>query len=115
MYCASCKTTENLMPKPYNGRSYRCRDCNTAKVRRYRSTEHGKSATYKAINKYHRNNPEKVNARYQARYYENAPDACSECGVLGAVDAHHSDYAKPREIKWLCRQCHANIHQKVVV
>lgn len=115
MYCSTCKTQENLMPSPYNGHSYKCRECNTAKVKRYRATENGKDKTYSAVNKYHRNNPQKVKARYQARYYIEPPEECSGCGVQGVVDGHHVDYSKPLEVVWLCRQCHADIHKKVMV
>lgn len=103
------------MPRPYNGRSYRCRDCNTAKVKRYRATENGKSNTYKAINRYHKNNLDKVKARYKARHYNIPPKNCSDCGKNGKVDGHHNDYSKPFDVIWLCRQCHANIHRLIMV
>ncbi len=115
MYCSTCLTEENLMPKPYNGHSYRCRNCNTAKVKKYRETEDGKAKTYKAVNKYHKNNVEKVKARYQARRYSEVPKKCSECSLSGSVDGHHNDYSKPLEVQWLCRQCHANVHREIVV
>lgn len=38
------------------------------------------------------------------------PDACSICGKRGPIEAHHDDYSKPREIRWLCRQCHMLLH-----
>lgn len=103
------------MPKPYNGHSYRCRKCNTAKVNRYLSTDNGKKKTYSAINNYHRNNPEKVKARYLARRYNFIPDSCSNCGLYGSVDGHHQDYSDPINVIWLCRECHADIHSGVVV
>jgi hypothetical protein len=38
------------------------------------------------------------------------PDRCSKCQRLRKVVAHHDDYAKPEEIRWLCRSCHALWH-----
>lgn len=34
---------------------------------------------------------------------------CEECG-LEKVDAHHEDYSKPLEVRWLCRAHHAALH-----
>lgn len=35
------------------------------------------------------------------------------CEVCGSVksEAHHEDYSKPLEVRWLCRQHHAEIHR----
>lgn len=35
------------------------------------------------------------------------------CDVCGAEDAeaHHDDYNKPLEVRWLCRACHAEWHK----
>ena len=35
---------------------------------------------------------------------------CEECGKIGKMDAHHENYLKPLEIKWLCRVCHKQKH-----
>jgi len=37
---------------------------------------------------------------------------CSVCGET--AQAHHKDYAKPYEVKWLCSKHHAETHRKVV-
>ena len=37
--------------------------------------------------------------------------ACEKCSVP-AVEAHHEDYSKPLEVKWLCVACHRAAHRK---
>lgn len=34
---------------------------------------------------------------------------CEICG-LSKVDAHHDDYSKPLDVRWLCREHHAEFH-----
>lgn len=36
---------------------------------------------------------------------------CEDCGAK-KVDAHHEDYFKPLDVRWLCRQCHLSHHTK---
>jgi hypothetical protein len=38
------------------------------------------------------------------------PSACSKCDRMRKLDAHHDDYAKPLEVRWLCRPCHRQHH-----
>lgn len=37
------------------------------------------------------------------------PQPCSECGGT-AVEAHHDDYARPLDVRWLCKACHEIQH-----
>ena len=45
------------------------------------------------------------------------PQPCEVCGVSKtasdgrrAVHAHHDDYSKPLEVRWLCKQHHDELH-----
>ena len=49
------------------------------------------------------------------------PEPCQICGVFGKTDkghrkvvAHHDDYNKPLEVRWLCRLHHAEWHKENV-
>ena len=36
---------------------------------------------------------------------------CEQCGNLDA-EAHHYDYDKPMDVRWLCRLHHRHVHRK---
>ena len=44
------------------------------------------------------------------------PDTCQICGSEGsstgskAVSGHHTDYARPLDVQWLCVRCHKRAH-----
>lgn len=40
------------------------------------------------------------------------PDACQRCGKVlprHKLQGHHHDHSKPREVEWICQQCHQPI------
>lgn len=39
---------------------------------------------------------------------------CEKCGVR-KVDAHHDDYSKPLQVRWLCRKHHVEFHKPAYV
>ena len=38
-------------------------------------------------------------------------ELCETCGERRG-DAHHDDYSRPLDVRWLCRRCHGVIHRK---
>lgn len=36
---------------------------------------------------------------------------CEVCGINENIEAHHDDYTKPLEIRWLCRKHHREFHK----
>lgn len=52
----------------------------------------------------------KVKARNAARSLERMP--CEKCGSSDTVHAHHDDYSKPLDVRWLCPQHHREWHQE---
>jgi hypothetical protein len=48
---------------------------------------------------------------YAKRTGKIAPLPCEVCGDVVA-QAHHDDYTKPLDVRWLCQQHHAQLHAK---
>ena len=36
---------------------------------------------------------------------------CERCGAE-KTDAHHDDYSRPLDVRWLCRRCHMAVHKE---
>jgi len=58
--------------------------------------------------------PERVRAREAVRSAIRSGrlvrGPCSTCGTTSNVHAHHTDYAKPLDVTWMCRRCHRAEH-----
>lgn len=40
------------------------------------------------------------------------PTACTKCLTECKPEGHHTDYSKPLDVIWLCRECHNKEHRK---
>lgn len=59
---------------------------------------------------------ERQNARHAVRYAIQTgkmvrPDTCSACGSFCNAHAHHDDYTKRLDVRWLCKPCHEEVHR----
>jgi hypothetical protein len=74
----------------------------------------GKQSSADKSKKYRRDNPDKCCAHRVVRYalkkgrLDKLP--CEVCGSTVMVHAHHEDYSKPLDVKWLCNWHHAVAH-----
>ena len=80
----------------------------------YAKTEAGKEASRRAKQKYIERNPLKRLAQVMAgnaiRDGRLLKRPCEACGTAKA-QAHHDDYSKPLDVRWLCTTHHAEWHK----
>ena len=88
-----------------SGQRY-CTDCHAAYMREHRRRHAELTPEARA----------KSNARAYANEYQRrgklVPRPCETCGDPEA-QKHHDDYAKPLEVRWMCRKCHLDHHREI--
>jgi hypothetical protein len=108
--CAKCKTCQKVYDKARAG------DEGREEARRiYAQTEQGKEASNRAKAEYRKRNPVKSKATAivgrAVRSGKLFSEPCSECGCNENIHAHHDDYSKPLNVRWLCAACHRQWHK----
>lgn len=91
---------------------------NAANPEKYKAQwqrHNNKPATKARLQAYIKDNPAKWNAHkaHQAAVASGElvrPGECETCGVECKPVAHHDDYLKPLDVRWLCRPCHGDWH-----
>lgn len=80
----------------------------------YANSDRGQEAQRRGRKEWISRNPEKRqahiivgNAVRDGRLHK---QPCEICGDAKA-DAHHDDYSKPLDVRWLCRPCHSDLHK----
>jgi len=126
--CHELKSEEFFDRNSARGFSARCKSCRNMHQREYRKKHPGYNSLQ--CKKHYSDNKDRVDSqiikwrtadplRYRAHnalHYEVKmgrivkPDNCSICGETAQVVGHHDDYSKPKEVRWLCRSCHKNLH-----
>ncbi len=131
--CFKCGTRKSLTefykhPQMKDGRVNKCKECNKVDVREnrqanidyYRAYDRERGCRQPADygKHYKRNNPIAAGARQMVG---NAirdkrlkkEKRCAECKISQrTLHAHHDDYAKPLDVRWLCLPCHFAWHAK---
>ena len=80
-------------------------------------SEDGKKRVCRNVKNWQKNNPEKVKAHSKIYWATKTgkisrPQSCDLCFISCKPSAHHHDYTKPFDVKWLCKDCHAIQHRK---
>ena len=109
---AICKTCQRVYDKARANHAHRVEARAV-----YAQTEEGRLASNKAKAEYRKRNPEKTRAhnilaRTIRAGHMTRPQACTKCGKKGKVDAHHDDYSKALDVRWLCSACHSQHHSR---
>lgn len=130
--CTICKTVKPAAAFyviPSRGLLHpRCRDCNKAYSKawrsrnpgkhtehrqKYRATEKGRSGRKSELKRWRSRNPEKHKAHLAVLAAQKRGDLVSRpCEVCGdpKSEGHHDDYGRPLDVRWLCKQHHVDLH-----
>jgi hypothetical protein len=123
--CKEVKSKEDfyVRAEAKHGRQASCKPCQRQVNRKNR--QENAELYAQTDRKYYQKNKQRYKER-DSRYSKNKTKAasaanyaikkgkitrqpCEECGAEKA-DAHHDDYAKPLEVRWLCRSHHRQWH-----
>ena len=86
---------------------------NTERHRKYKRDLYAKdiTATRNQHRLYRFINPEKKSASNKVSCAKLEKQPCEVCGSLN-TQAHHDNYSKPLEVRWLCQLHHSRIHME---
>jgi hypothetical protein len=121
--CGRCKESKPLSEynkDKYTKSGYRsqCKECMSKErdkmkdyYKQWREQEEIKEIYRKYRKERYFLNKKKSDARNKARVLT-SPDKCEKCLIIAKVQAHHDDYDKPLDVRWLCPLCHTAWHKE---
>jgi len=103
-----------------------CKKCHYDTANKTRNRDNKRTWNREYMRRVRETDPEKFRIRSRARVPERGPKYtarkklsnalragkiikptnCSQCGKRIKVTAHHDDYSKPLQVRWLCVECH---------
>lgn len=115
-YCKNCGS-EKYYERRKNDIAARAKAHYIANVQEMRAKGRGrkkdKSKEYQKSRAWAKKNPQKRRAHEKVKIAKRdgklVPLPCEICGSTN-VQAHHEDYSKPLEVRWLCRLHHESVH-----
>ena len=106
--CKECQRSRSRSLEPFKGGVYK----------KYRSSDKGMATRNKNQRDYAKRHPEKCKAHSMVNRAIAAGsltrDVCEVCGDKNP-HAHHDDYSKPLEVRWLCKTHHNEHHQQQIL
>lgn len=97
---------------------HECPECNRTRCARWRRNNPGRM--YEIVRRSTLRQPHKQRARMAVHQAVMSgrlqrPFFCPVCSLTARVEAHHSDYSRPLDVLWMCRQCHARLHREPII
>ena len=109
-----------------DGRLNKCKECTKSRVNKHRSEnidryrEYDRKRGNRQSRDYVANYRKKYPTKYKAHNMVNNAirdgklfaQPCEVCGIDNGSHAHHDDYAKPLNVRWLCPEHHKQWHNE---
>lgn len=126
--CLTCGRSSDVVSFN-NSQRTRCVDCHGRAMAVYRSTDASRISARRSQQAYYRKNKSALNLQrpersmrrtkeqqsaynkvaYALRHGSLTKQPCEICGNE-SVHAHHDDYARPLDVRWLCSEHHGQHH-----
>jgi hypothetical protein len=109
--CQKCGIQFAFIKKKEAPRKFCSRKCSAQYIKGVEAPKRKSQNKLRYVHKF----PEKQSAhdavKYALKQGRIIKQPCEICGTESNVQAHHDDYSKPLDIRWLCQRHHADHHR----